>query len=468
MQRAATSCSHPSSHARPRWHFPTIAATSFWKAAQGVDNQDPQTYPLCMRLLCVWLLAHVHTIAAAAPVVTVASNSAPAVVSPAKWHLSRRSQILSNHPEVKELIGKEEWTVPILAATNIAQVGCATAFAHLPAPVQLPLAILLGGTLSLWQFTLLHDVIHGTAALPKGVRRNDVLFAGSLPSLFGYYLYLRYGHLTHHKSFGGEPLAALFDSEQSDFEDGDALFVAHRQRLSGDQPDGRIGFFGKADVGGLGISISRTIYALLWLDADAPLAAAAPAAASMPVAADADAAAASAITDAHSVGARARAARAVYNAAVFAFSMTFERAALVVGGSVVPALVGRNFFFPTKPDDFHSTCANYARVNLALALGLYVLVGPGAIAWLFWSEVGWQLPVHPASAMFVSNHPSLTARAGAGAGVAATPLVGGCQPTASVYLGPWYDWLCCFSNFHTEHHGAAAPHAFPLEPSRSL
>ena len=405
--------------------------------------------------MCVWLLAHVQTIVA-----TVDSKIAPAVVSPAKWHLSRRSQILSNHPEVKELIGKEEWTVPILAATNIAQVGCATAFAHLPAPAQVPLAILLGGTLSLWQFTLLHDVIHGTAALPKGVRRNDVLFAGSLPSLFGYYLYLRYGHLTHHKSFGGEPLAALFDSEQSDFEDGDALFVAHRQRLSGDQPGGRIGFFGKADVGGLGLSISRTIYALLWLDAAAPLAAAAPvaaaspAAASLPVAAAAAAAAAaSAITDAHSVGARARAA---YNAAVFAFSMTFERAALVVGGSVVPALVGRNFFFPTKPDDFHSTCANYARVNLALALGLYVLAGPGAIAWLFWSEVGWQLPVHPASAMFVSNHPSLSARAGAGAGVAATPLVGGCQPTASVYLGPWYDWLCCFSNFHTEHHGAAA------------
>ena len=200
--------------------------------------------------MCVWLLAHVQTIVA-----TVDSKIAPAVVSPAKWHLSRRSQILSNHPEVKELIGKEEWTVPILAATNIAQVGCATAFAHLPAPAQVPLAILLGGTLSLWQFTLLHDVIHGTAALPKGVRRNDVLFAGSLPSLFGYYLYLRYGHLTHHKSFGGEPLAALFDSEQSDFEDGDALFVAHRQRLSGDQPGGRIGFFGKADVGGLGLSI---------------------------------------------------------------------------------------------------------------------------------------------------------------------------------------------------------------------
>jgi len=30
--------------------------------------------------------------------------------------------------------------------------------------------------------------------------------------------------------------------------------------------------------------------------------------------------------------------------------------------------------------------------------------------------------------------------------------VAGCQPTASIYLGGWYDWLCAFSNLHTEHH----------------
>ena len=88
-------------------------------------------------------------------------------------------------------------------------------------------------------------------------------------------------------------------------------------------------------------------------------------------------------------------------------------------------------------------------------------------AWLFWSEVGWQLPLHPASAMFVSNHPSLDVRSGAvgaadapsaaAAGPGAPPSVRGCQPTASVYLGAWYDWLCCFSNFHTEHHGARPP-----------
>jgi len=145
--------------------------------------------------------------------------------------------------------------------------------------------------------------------------------------------------------------------------------------------------------------------------------------------------------------------------------MTFERAALVFGGAVVPALIGRNYFFPNKPDAFHATCTAYARVSLLVALALYAVAGPGAILWLFWAEVGWQLPIHPASAMFVSNHPSLATPGGAGGAV----VVGGdvsCQPTASVYLGNWYDWLCCFSNYHCEHHDFPDVPAFRLRALR--
>ena len=354
--------------------------------------------------------------------------------TPAQWHVARRKAILAAHPEVQNLIGREQWTLPALAATNALQLSGAVACAHLPDPALVPLAVLVGGTLSLWQFALLHDVKHGTAALPDGVDPNAVLFAGSLPSLFGYFLYLRYGHLTHHKDFGRQPLKQLFDSEVAAFEDGDALFVAHRQQMRGDAPHARVGFVGQDDVGGLGLSISRTIYSLLWLD-------------------DADDA------DAHSTAAQARAA---YNAAVFGLSMSFERAALVFGGAVVPALTGRNFFFPNKPDSFHATCANYARASTALALALAAVAGPGALTWLFWAEVGWQLPVHPASAMFVSNHPSLE-----------SPVDdAGCQPTASVYLssgdGHWYDWLCCFSNYHTEHHDFPDVPAFRLRKLRDL
>ena len=71
--------------------------------------------------------------------------------------------------------------------------------------------------------------------------------------------------------------------------------------------------------------------------------------------------------------------------------------------------------------------------------------------------------------MFVSNHPSLEAPQGPGGAVGEC----GCQPTASVYLGGawegrWYDWLCCFSNYHTEHHDFPDVPAFELRKLRDL
>ena len=345
-----------------------------------------------------------------APHASASGGGGAMPLSPARWHMQRRAAILESHPEVAQLIGKEQLTLPLLAASNVAQLACAVAAAqqHLPPPVLVPLAVLVGGTLSLWQFALLHDVKHGTAALPQGVRPDDVLFVGSLPALFGYYLYLRYGHLSHHKDFGRHALKTLFDSQQSVFEDGDALFVAHRQQMPTDAPGARVGFFGPAAVGGLGVSISRTIYSLLWLPAAAPreiapAVSAASRAETEPAATAADATTddgtAAAIDDAADadpslVGSIARWGHlwgpSAYHAAVFAFSMTFERAALVLGGAVVPAVSGRNYFFAAKPDRFHATCATYARASMLLAAVLAAAAGPEAILWLFCAEVGWQ------------------------------------------------------------------------------
>ena len=133
--------------------------------------------------------------------------------TPAEWHRERRRQILDAHPEVKSLIGRETTTLPLLAAVNVAQIGACVAGAHLPDFELVPAAVLAGGTLSLWQFALLHDVKHGTAQLPAGVSRDRVVFWGALPSLFGYFLYLRYGHLSHHRDFGERGISELFDSE---------------------------------------------------------------------------------------------------------------------------------------------------------------------------------------------------------------------------------------------------------------
>jgi len=321
-------------------------------------------------------------------------------------------------------------------------------------------------------------VKHGTAALPKGVRVNDVLYAGSLPALFGYFLYLRYGHLTHHKAVGTYSIKALFDSEQSAFEDGDGLFVAHRQLMSEDRPSARPGFFGAEHVGGLGLSISRTVYALGWLDlswlharrlqqgtlqqgtvqelsSGDVLPATAQQRGGGEGGGEGKGEGGGEGEGVHLAAAASRWLPAATNAAVFSFSMTFERAALVMGGGVAPALLGRNAFFPNKPDDFHTTCANYARTSLLLAAAITALAGStDALTWLFWAEVGWQLPIHPASAMFVSNHPSLDSNDGT------------CQPTASIYLGDWYDTLCCYSNYHLEHHDFPDVPAFRLKALR--
>lgn len=343
-------------------------------------------------------------------------------LTPAQWHATRRQEILAKHPHVKALCGKSAVTLPLVAATNAAQLALCHWSTSLDAPLFVPAAVLAGGTLSLWQFALLHDVKHGNAELPEALTKDAALFWGAAPSsLFGYYLYLKHGHLQHHKDFGQFSLKQLFDSERVAFEDGDALFVAHRQKLRGDREGAGegVGFFGKGEVGGLGVSISRTFYALGWRNGQA-----------------------------------GAAVPAGINALTYATSMVFERAALCFNEKLV-AVLGRNLFFPDKPAEFHRDCAEYARASLAIHAALLALWGPKALLWLFLAEVGWQLPVHPASAMFVSNHPSLDRPGGEG-----------CQPTASIYLGAWFDWLCCFSNFHVEHHDFPDVPAFRLKELR--
>ena len=432
--------------------------------------------------------------ASSSAVPTPSSTTLPAsrLVTPAQWHRQRRAAILEAYPQVGSLTGtKDARSVPVLALCNGLQVAAAIGSAHLPIAALVPLALLGGGTLSLWQFAILHDVKHGTAALPKGVSANEALFWGSLPSVFGYYLYLRYGHLSHHRTFGEEPLRSLFDSASSNFEDGDALFVAHRQHLADDRMGERVGFFGPDDVGGLGLSISRFFYSLGWRGEANSGSVSSGLVSSGSVNSGAGSNGAGA--EGHAEGnaewnaegnADERGLGAVLqNGLVFTFSMAFERLALCVNDKVV-ALVGRNFFFPHKPDDFHAVCAKYSRASALLHATLLFAAGPHALLWLYLSEIGWQLPFHPASAMFVSNHPSLEAPVGGSVGGSVVKSVGksvggsvgeglGCQPTASVYLdgpwdGRWYDWLCCFSNYHTEHHDFPDVPAFELRKLRDM
>ena len=128
-----------------------------------------------------------------------------------------------------------------------------------------------------------------------------------------------------------------------------ARSTAHRQLLPGDTPDERVGFFGAQAVGGVGLSISRTIYSLLWLGNGDKRSSDEGSSSSGSNRGNSHDGSSDAAAAPDEEGGLDPSLRALYHAAVFAFSMTFERAALVFGGAVVPAIVGRNYFFPHKP-----------------------------------------------------------------------------------------------------------------------
>jgi len=75
------------------------------------------------------------------------------------------------------------------------------------------------------------------------------------------------------------------------------------------------------------------------------------------------------------------------------------------------------------------------------------------------NTVAWQLPTHPACAMFVSNHetrhdgiPPSSSSSSSSSSTGTSSSLCPCQPSTSVYLGKWYDVATVCANYHVEHH----------------
>ena len=335
----------------------------------------------------------------------------------AAWHRERRRLILEKYGSqiapLERNACSQQVALPLLVTTNLSLLALSITSGFLPVPFVIMLAAFPGSMLSLWQLQILHDVLHG-CMLTKGrntiwgIQKRDlqdhILFWGSMPSVFGYYLYLRYGHLSHHKNVGDPNqanLAQLFDSDQPDFEDGDVLFVAHRMKLKGDIGP-RFKLFGRE------FKMSISMFGFnAW-----------------------------------------RKGNACWNAAMFASSFLFERLMLVINDAII-AITGRNYFFPNKPQSFHKECAKYARCATLIRGALWATVGWKSLLFLYLAETLWSLPPHPACAMFVTNHGS-------------THKDASCIPTSSTYAGRWYSVFTLGTNYHCEHHD------FPTIPLTKL
>lgn len=360
---------------------------------------------------------------------TDSQSAAPSVPSSssslaAQWHRQRRQAMMQSYrAQIAPLEQTSSLSVglPLLFLANSILLTLSLAAGKLSLPWVFILAIFPGSVCSLWQLQILHDVLHGCfQELSTKKSANSwshvLLFIGSMPSFFGYYLYLKFGHLTHHKNVGNPSignLKTLFESPQRDFEDGDVLFVAHRMKL----PPNKIGpTFALPGNRTLTASLSRSAFDF-W-----------------------------------------RPNQPLRNGIIFAASFWLERFMLMIN-DVVVSITGRNYFFPNKPESFHRQCALYARC--ATLVRCLIWVGSGcsykSLLFLFLSETLWSLPPHPAAAMFVTNHPSASASSDS-----PVASLSGCAPTQSTYAGQWYSFLTLGTNYHCEHHD------FPTIPFHQL
>lgn len=354
--------------------------------------------------------------------ITTSSPTSVTTFSPAaQWHRDRRRQMLQKYGKQIATLERDSSSnilaLSLLALSNMALFSLALLCSKLsPSQVAL-LALFPGSMFSLWTLQILHDCLHGSllnkrqqkflfGSIKRKDLQNAILFWGSMPSVFGYYLYLKYGHLTHHKSLG-DPQAAslkqLFESSNTDFEDGDVLFVAHRMKLKGEVGP-------KFNIGGREVTMSISKAGFSYWKENKPL----------------------------------------RNSLVFATSFMYERFMLTIN-DVVVAITGQNYFFPNKPEEFHSECAKYCRCAMLVRGLLWKLAGWKSLLFLYLSETMWSIPPHPACAMFVTNH-----------GSNVNNESGDCIPSSSTYAGRWYSLFTLGTNYHCEHHD------FPTIPLHRL
>ena len=153
------------------------------------------------------------------------------VFSPAaQWHQNRRREMLSKYGDQISPLERDSsshtLSLSLLLLSNTCLFGLSLLSGKLH-PYQITLLALFPGSMfSLWTLQILHDLLHGSLLKKRqqkflGIKKKDMqdmlLFWGSMPSAFGYYLYLKYGHLTHHKALGDEKsgsLKQLFESDQ--------------------------------------------------------------------------------------------------------------------------------------------------------------------------------------------------------------------------------------------------------------
>jgi len=449
------------------------------------------------------------------------STPSSSKLSPAaQWHNKRRKEMISkNDHYANQILPLEQQShglyvgLPLLLLSNMSLAALSILSSQLSVLQVVALAVFPGSMFSLWQLQICHDCLHG-ALLPKRKIKivqtdtengaaassfssswlngyvkyyhqniinwivknriklhSTILFWCSMPNAFGYYLYLQYGHLTHHKSLGDETksnLETLFDSSSKYFEDGDALFVAHRMKLKGGVgPKFKVRYKVPELLRGGLRRIHRNSYSNTNSNNNSS---------SIITSGVNDEINSKSNTNTKTITNEKTITMSISNsgfslwkeghplrnALAFTSSFLFERILLIMNDFVV-AITGKNFFFLNKPQSFHNEVANYCRVSCLVKLALWYISGSWkSLLFLYFAETLWSIPPHPACAMFITNHGSGKSEITNENDDNTDIDTDGCIPSSSTYAGRLYSLFTLGTNYHVEHHD------FPTIPLHKL
>jgi sphingolipid delta-4 desaturase len=127
-------------------------------------------------------------------------------------HHGRARRLLRDHPELRELTGRNPWTAAITAAVVCLQVGVAASVARAPWWVVLAVAWLVGAAATHTLWVVIHEATHNLIARRRRGNRIVALVANLpmvLPSAESFRIY----HLEHHAHQGDYQRDADLPSE---------------------------------------------------------------------------------------------------------------------------------------------------------------------------------------------------------------------------------------------------------------
>jgi len=118
-------------------------------------------------------------------------------------HVERRTRILREHPEVRELFGNNPYTALAVVAVVVTQTFLAFWAAERSFPILVALAFTAGAVLNHASFVLVHECVHQLVFKSRAANGLLMLFS-NLPFIMPTAGSFRKYHLHHHRSLGDE------------------------------------------------------------------------------------------------------------------------------------------------------------------------------------------------------------------------------------------------------------------------